>query len=159
MAERTDHFYQQLADFYHCGPPTILTVNKDIPSEKLAGVAVSINDIPLSQPVFDGKFFSGSEVILHAEGGSQPVKGWQMVQVNDDGSQSERMVDGEQYAFTMPSCRSLMVNAVFETSGIHTILASDKQDDTWYTIDGRRLNGRPQQSGLYINAGRKVVVK
>ena len=159
VAERTDHFYQQLADFYHCGTPTILTVNKDIPSEKLAGVAVSINDIPLSQPVFDGKFFSGSEVILHAEGGSQPVKGWQMVQVNDDGSQSERMVDGEQYAFTMPSCRSLMVNAVFETSGIHTILASDKQDDTWYTIDGRRLNGRPQQSGLYINAGRKVVVK
>ena len=159
VAERTDHFYQQLADFYHCGTPTILTVNKDIPSEKLAGVAVSINDIPLSQPVFDGKFFSGSEVTLHAEGGSQPVKGWQMVQVNDDGSQSERMVDGEQYAFTMPSCRSLMVNAVFETSGIHTILASDKQDDTWYTIDGRRLNGRPQQSGLYINAGRKVVVK
>ena len=159
VAERTDHFYQQLADFYHCGTPTILTINKDIPSEKLAGVAVSINDIPLSQPVFDGKFFSGSEVILHAEGGSQPVKGWQMVQVNDDGSQSERMVDGEQYAFTMPSCRSLMVNAVFETSGIHTILASDKQDDTWYTIDGRRLNGRPQQSGLYINAGRKVVVK
>ena len=159
VTERTDHFYQQLADFYHCGTPTILTVNKDIPSEKLAGVAVSINDIPLSQPVFDGKFFSGSEVILHAEGGSQPVKGWQMVQVNDDGSQSERMVDGEQYAFTMPSCRSLMVNAVFETSGIHTILASDKQDDTWYTIDGRRLNGRPQRSGLYINAGRKVVVK
>ena len=159
VAERTDHFYQQLADFYHCGTPTILTVNKDIPSEKLADVAVSINDIPLSQPVFDGKFFSGSEVILHAEGGSQPVKGWQMVQVNDDGSQSERMVDGEQYAFTMPSCRSLTVNAVFETSGIHTILASDKQDDTWYTIDGRRLNGRPQRSGLYINAGRKVVVK
>ena len=159
VAERTDYFYQQLADFYHCGTPTLLTVNKDIPSEKLADVTISMNKIPLSQPVFDGQFFSGSEVILRAEGGGQPVKGWQMVQVNDDGSQSERMVDGEQYAFTMPSCRSLMVNALFETSGIHTIMASNNQDGAWYSIDGRRLNGYPQQSGLYINAGRKVVVK
>ena len=159
VAERTDHFYQQLADFYHCGTPTILTVNKEIASEKLTDVEISMNDIPLSQPVFDGKFFSGSEVILRAEGGEQLVKGWKMVQVDHDGSQKERVVEGEQYAFTMPSCRSLAVNVLLETSGICTITVSDRQDDTWYTIDGRRLNGRPQRSGLYINAGRKVVVK
>ena len=159
VAERPDYFYQQLADFYHCGTPTILTINKDISSDKLADVTISINDITLSQQVFDGKFFSGSEVVLRAEGGQQPVKGWQIVQVNNDGSQRENTVNNETYIFTMPSCKSLTVNALFEISGIRTVTISDKQSDAWYSLDGRRLNGRPQQRGLYIYAGRKVVVK
>lgn len=29
----------------------------------------------------------------------------------------------------------------------------------WYTLDGRRLNGKPSQNGLYISSGKKVVVK
>ena len=29
----------------------------------------------------------------------------------------------------------------------------------WYTLDGRRLSGKPTKSGVYINGGRKVVVK
>ena len=31
--------------------------------------------------------------------------------------------------------------------------------DAWYTIDGRRLNGKPTQKGVYINHGNKVVIK
>ena len=158
VAERTAYFYQQLADFYHCGTPTILIVNKAVPSDKLADVTVSMNGIPLSQSVFDGKFYAGSEVVLRAEGGQQPVKAWRIIQVNNNGSQSENVVNGEQYTFTMPSCKSLIVNALFETSGIRTITTSDQPSDAWFTLDGRRLNGRPQQPGFYINGGRKVVV-
>ena len=29
----------------------------------------------------------------------------------------------------------------------------------WYTVDGRRLSGKPAQRGIYVNNGRKVVVK
>ena len=29
----------------------------------------------------------------------------------------------------------------------------------WYTLDGRKLNGKPTQKGIYVNGGRKVVVK
>jgi hypothetical protein len=29
----------------------------------------------------------------------------------------------------------------------------------WYTLDGRRLNGKPTKPGLYIHGGRAVVVK
>ena len=32
-------------------------------------------------------------------------------------------------------------------------------DDAWYSLDGRRLNGKPTKKGIYINGGRKVVVK
>ena len=31
--------------------------------------------------------------------------------------------------------------------------------DGWYTIDGVRLSGKPSKSGLYINNGRKVIIK
>ena len=29
----------------------------------------------------------------------------------------------------------------------------------WYTLDGRKLNGKPTAKGIYINNGRKVVIK
>ncbi|MBR1791244.1 MAG: hypothetical protein IJ754_05780 [Bacteroidaceae bacterium] len=32
-------------------------------------------------------------------------------------------------------------------------------DDAWYTLDGRRLNGRPTQRGVYVNNRKKVVIK
>jgi hypothetical protein len=32
-------------------------------------------------------------------------------------------------------------------------------DDAWYSLDGRKLNGKPTKKGMYINNGRKVVVK
>ena len=33
------------------------------------------------------------------------------------------------------------------------------EDGGWYTVDGRRLDGKPAQKGLYIHGGRKVVIK
>ena len=29
----------------------------------------------------------------------------------------------------------------------------------WYTLDGRQLNGKPSRAGVYINGGKKKVVK
>jgi hypothetical protein len=159
VAGRTNVFYQQLADFYHCGSPTVLTVNKELPSDKLSGVTISINDIPLSQPVFDGKFFSGREVTLDATADGQSVTGWQIVQVLHDGSQSERVVDSKRHTFTMPSCKSLTVNALFDTSGIRTLLVSDLHSGAWYTLDGQKLDGRPTAKGVYILNGKKIVMK
>ena len=33
------------------------------------------------------------------------------------------------------------------------------KSDVWYTIDGRRLTGKPTRKGLYIINGRKLVIK
>jgi hypothetical protein len=30
--------------------------------------------------------------------------------------------------------------------------------DEWYTIDGRKLNGKPAKRGMYIHNGKKGVV-
>ena len=31
--------------------------------------------------------------------------------------------------------------------------------DTWYDLNGRKLNGMPTKKGMYIMNGKKVVVK
>ena len=48
-----------------------------------------------------------------------------------------------------------------ETTGITTLdsSATDALPDHWYTLDGRRLNGKPTQKGVYIHQGRKEVVR
>jgi len=50
-----------------------------------------------------------------------------------------------------------------ETTGIidieHGTRNMEHSADTWYTIDGRRLSGQPSRSGIYVNNGRKVVIK
>ena len=33
------------------------------------------------------------------------------------------------------------------------------EDGGWYTVDGRRLDGKPARPGVYINSGRQVVIK
>lgn len=37
--------------------------------------------------------------------------------------------------------------------------ANQYGDGSWFTLDGRRINGKPSQSGIYINNGKKVVIK
>lgn len=46
------------------------------------------------------------------------------------------------------------------TTGIGATQAAPAcSDQSWYTIDGRRLTGRPAQKGLYIHNGRKEVLR
>ena len=46
-----------------------------------------------------------------------------------------------------------------EEMGIKEICTSSNSSNTWYTLDGRRLNEKPTTSGIYIHNGRKVVFK
>ena len=48
-----------------------------------------------------------------------------------------------------------------ETTAIGTLdtKTGDITLDGWYTMDGRKLEGKPTKKGLYINNGRKIVIK
>ncbi len=46
------------------------------------------------------------------------------------------------------------------TTGIETIEQPQWSGaEQWWSIDGRKLNGKPSQKGVYIRNGKKVVVK
>ena len=47
-----------------------------------------------------------------------------------------------------------------ETTGIASMADGiDNMSDEWYTLDGRKLNGKPTTKGLYIVNGKKVMIK
>ena len=57
-------------------------------------------------------------------------------------------------------------NLNFDEQGTQTVIghtditdSTDKADAAWYSLDGRKLEGKPTKKGLYIYKGRKVVIK
>ena len=48
-----------------------------------------------------------------------------------------------------------------ETTGIISIdaEANSSLKEGWYSLDGRRLTGKPSRAGVYINNGKKIVIK
>ena len=48
-----------------------------------------------------------------------------------------------------------------ETTSIRLVDSSsigEKSNDCYYMLDGRRMNGRPAEKGMYIMNGRKIVI-
>lgn len=46
-----------------------------------------------------------------------------------------------------------------QTTGIADILHETTTDNRYYSLDGKLINGKPTQKGLYIHGGRKVIIK
>ncbi len=64
----------------------------------------------------------------------------------------------------LPSRLSVrLVNAEGIVTAIGTIDTNTGEvrfdSDAWYSIDGSRLNGKPAQKGVYINNGKKIIIK
>ena len=55
----------------------------------------------------------------------------------------------------------VLLSSSGETTGIGTLdtKTGDITLDGWYTMDGRKLEGKPSTKGIYINNGRKIVIK
>ena len=46
------------------------------------------------------------------------------------------------------------------SSGFQGVVSEKKSNDNnWYTIEGRRLGSEPSKSGIYINQGKKKIVR
>ena len=45
-----------------------------------------------------------------------------------------------------------------QPEAIETV-ATDKQDNTWYNLQGVKFNGQPSAPGIYINGGKKVIIR
>ena len=54
--------------------------------------------------------------------------------------------------------RQLTITMHGEPAGIQNIQTTEAHKDSWFTLQGQRLNGRPTKSGLYIRNGRIIIV-
>lgn len=107
IAQRTGFFYDQLADFYQLGKPRVMAVNKSLHPDILANTEITVNDIPLSAGVFDGKYYQGREFSLKASGNSDtPIEGWKIVIKKSDHDIEVQDIPSEQVTMEMPDCQS-----------------------------------------------------
>jgi len=62
--------------------------------------------------------------------------------------------------FDEPTYFTLCTLKVAETTGINEInTVKEIKDNNWYTLDGRKVSPENMRPGLYINKGRKIVIK
>jgi hypothetical protein len=128
--------YKQLESLFKLGSSITMTINKDNTSDA-AEAGVIFNNVKLTRNIFDGKFFAGRKVTLEGiapEG--KVIAGWNVKTVSTSGTVTDTKIDGAHYEFVMPSCSSLVINAILsEASGINNV---DKTQWTWQK-DGSRL--------------------
>ena len=127
LSQRTNNFYTHLKNYYNLGTLTNMTVNKDLSEADAKDIPFYFNGVKLTKGVFDGKFFQDRSVTLEgtAENGKKVV-GWTVTKTVS-GNTSTIQVDGSQYAFTMPACTKLQINAI---TGIDTGI-NDVESTVW----------------------------
>ena len=86
-----------------------------------------------------------------------------LFRINDTFSASDHMDAGAALLMEMLTLKSYgaYFNWLCEgsTTGIKTMEDGRwKMEDVWYTLDGRRLSGKPSQKGIYIYKGKKVCI-
>ena len=75
-----------------------------------------------------------------------------------------KMELGGNYTITVSQSRGLVEPLIMtvkynEPTAITDVEAAKAQDNTWYNIQGMKLQGVPTAAGIYINGGKKVVIK
>lgn len=164
ISKRTNYFIQQLKDYYQLGAIVPMTVNTTLAAEDLARVAITFNGIKLSEGKFNGKFFEGREVTLKGiPVDGLCVTGWTVKTVASNNTSSTANIDGDNYTFTMPACKSIEITAKLTDAAAITLPHTDNtvkpMDNHWYTLDGQELSKKPTTPGIYINNNKKIVIK
>ena len=52
-----------------------------------------------------------------------------------------------------------LMNFLDGSSGISSLKYTAPEDNTWYDLSGKRMSNKPTSKGIYINNGRKIIVK
>ena len=103
--------------------------------------------------------FSEDKSILFMGGGNTlyyPLSGASI------GAQRAYFKIGEDGAPAPAAIRAFVLNFGddSEATGIIEVIGVNKvNDNSWYSLDGRRLDGKPATRGIYVNNGKKVVIK
>ena len=147
VSKRTNEMYKQLGNQYNLGTPIPMTINQKV--ENASALTVTFNGIPLTEGVFNGKFFPDRTITLEGQAPEGKfISGWTIETKTSSGTDTRQM-DGESCSFLMPSCTSIAINAILSVStGIDTL---EEPAWTW-----QREGDRIVLSG--VAAGTKVLL-
>ena len=127
--------------------------------------------IPCTEPdlaVTVAKEFKGTEgpcvfsEELMATGDFYVCNGKEFIKVRGAGTLAANkaylFVEGNNTPASIPFRRSIDGEGEGTTGLDASLVNSEEVNSVWYDLNGRKLNGKPAQKGIYIKNGRKVVV-
>ncbi len=92
----------------------------------------------------------------------KPMRAYLKYKDGGDDYTGAPMMAPRRAAETLPERISVrLIDADGEVTGIGTLetRTGEVTLDGWYTLDGTRLSGQPTQKGIFVNNGKKVVIK
>ena len=156
--KRTAQVYKHLGNQYDLGTPITMTINHDEAADA-GSLGVTFNGIPLTEGIFNGKFFANRTVTLEGvpSDGGLSVQGWDIVIKSNNGTET-KLFNGERCTFQMPVCNSIAINAIRGISdGIDTVAESDW---TWQRHgDMLTLTGVPAGTSVLLYDMRGILLR
>ena len=155
--KRTAQVYKHLSNQYDLGSPVTMTINHDEAADPQS-LEVTFNGIPLTEGIFNGKFFANRTVTLEGvpSDGGLSVLGWDIVIKSSSGTETKQY-NGARCTFQMPVCNSIAINAIRGVSdGIDTVAESAW---TWQRHGDRlTLTGVPAGTSVQLYDMRGILL-
>ena len=156
VAQRTAYFYKYIADYYQLGTPLPLTINKSLGDTERSELEIMVNGVKLSEALFDGKFFKDRRVTLSGKSLLEGYKitGWKVTTTDTSGKEITETIEGDEYSFLMPSCKSVWIEAIVGAdTGIHSVISDEKPAEL-YDLKGVRVNGSNHSEVIISRQGK-----
>ena len=143
IANRPSYFYKYIAEYYMLGTPLPLTVNKNMDENERSEIEIRMNGVKLSEALFDGKFFKDRRLTITGSSlkDGYAIKGWRITTTDNSNVEKTEVIEGAEYSFLMPSCRSMAIEAIIgEDTGINDIMMDNNKTSEHYNLKGIRVN-------------------
>lgn len=124
--ERTDNMYKQLRDYFGLGSLVSAKVNESVASASYYNI--TINGVPLTKGVFDGKLFAGREYLFDGDYNDTKydVIGWEVTTQSASGTWNTQQYFEEQLTYIIPEgTKSFSINSILGTNGIEENVTED----------------------------------
>lgn len=124
--ERTDNMYEQLKDYFSLGSLVSAKVNESVSSASYYNI--TINGVPLTKGVLDGKLFAGREYLFDGDYNDTKydVIGWEVTTQSASGTWNTQQYFDEQLTYIIPEgTKSFSINSILGTNGIEENVVED----------------------------------
>lgn len=124
--KRTESMYNQLRDFFGLGKLVNATVNNSVTSSSYYNI--TINDVPLTKGVLNGKLFAGREYIFKGSYYDEQYEiiGWNVETVSSSNERSQQQFFEKNLSYIIPEgTKSFAINAILGANGIEAVHNSD----------------------------------
>lgn len=124
--ERTDNMYEQLKDYFSLGSLVSAKVNESVSSASYYNI--TINGVPLTKGVLDGKLFAGREYLFDGDYNDTKydVIGWEVTTQSASDTWNTQQYFEEQLTYIIPEgTKSFSINSILGTNGIEENVVED----------------------------------